>query len=197
MEMGADDAADGRWMTHAELAATRGISTASAIKLALRNGWRKQRDNRGTLRCLVPAAFIGLTQGGRADTRADARMVSRADDGADLSAAIITLRDAVTMLGDQLSHERMRADTAQAERDDLRARLADAQAALAAAQADVEQVERGREAAETRTDELRRELEASQIAQGEAEADAAELRQAEDARKGRGRLARLRAAWRG
>ena len=60
MDMGADDGADGQWLTHAEIAAIRGISTASAIKLALRHRWRKQKDNRGTLRCLVPMDFIGL-----------------------------------------------------------------------------------------------------------------------------------------
>ena len=48
-----------------------------------------------------------------------------------------------------------------------------------------------------RDEGLRDELAAAQIGQAEAEADAAELRQAEAARKGRGRLARLRAAWRG
>jgi hypothetical protein len=57
MDAGVDETVDGRWMTHAELAQARGISTASAIKLALRHRWRKQKDNRGTLRCLVPMEF--------------------------------------------------------------------------------------------------------------------------------------------
>jgi hypothetical protein len=48
MDVRADDANYGRWMTHAELATSSGISTASAIKLALRHHWRKQKDNRGT-----------------------------------------------------------------------------------------------------------------------------------------------------
>jgi hypothetical protein len=39
--------------------------------------------------------------------------------------------------------------------------------------------------------------EAAQIAQAKAETDTTELRQADATRKGRGRLARLRAAWRG
>jgi hypothetical protein len=47
------------------------------------------------------------------------------------------------------------------------------------------------------TDELRRQVEAEQMARAEAEADAVELLQADAARRGRGRLARLRAAWRG
>jgi hypothetical protein len=44
---------------------------------------------------------------------------------------------------------------------------------------------------------LRTELRAVQVTQAEAEADAAELRQADAARKSRGRLVRLRSAWRG
>ena len=59
MDMGADstadDAADGQWMSYGELAAIRGIDRTSALKLALRHHWRKQRDNRGVVRVLVPA----------------------------------------------------------------------------------------------------------------------------------------------
>jgi hypothetical protein len=40
------DTDDGRWMTFAELAAARGISKASAIKLVRRHGWRRQHDRR-------------------------------------------------------------------------------------------------------------------------------------------------------
>jgi hypothetical protein len=61
------------------------------------------------------------------------------------------------------------------------AKLADAQTELAAAQDQAEAV--------------RAQAAVAQMAQ--AEVDAAELRQAEASRKGRGCLARLRAAWRG
>jgi hypothetical protein len=175
MDAGVDETADGRWMTHAELAQARGISTASAIKLALRHRWRKQKDNRGTLRCLVPTEFTNPSR--------DTRAVTTADGGVDASAAIAALQAAVTMLGDQLTHERTRADTAQTRLDDLQAKLVDTQVELAAAM----------EVA----DRSSAELEAAQIALGEAEADVAELRQAEDARKGRGRWRRIRDAWRG
>ena len=50
----ADDDADSRWMSYAELAETRRITTASAIRLVLRRGWRRQADNQGTMRALVP-----------------------------------------------------------------------------------------------------------------------------------------------
>jgi hypothetical protein len=212
MDMRADDAADGQWLTHAEIAAMRGISTASAIKLALRHHWRKQKDNRGTLRCLVPADFIGPQPGVRADTRT----VARADAGADLSAVSQAYQDAreafqqalqakaeqVAALQGQLAHERTRADITTAERDDLRTKLTDAQTELAAAQDQAEEVNARAVAAE--------------IAQAEAEADAAELRDqleqtraqaeaalqeaaalkaaAEAAGRG-GRWARIRRAW--
>jgi hypothetical protein len=190
MDIGADDTANGQWLTHSEIAAIRGISTASAIKLALRHRWRKQKDNRGTLRCLVPADFIGPQPSLRAVSRADAGV----EAGADLSAAIATLQSAVTLLGDQLAHERTRADTAQTERDDLRTKLADAQAELAAAQDQVA-------AARARTvAELEAATQAAQQANARAQAAAAraeELRQADAERRARGRWARIRAAWRG
>ena len=44
--------------------------------------------------------------------------------------------------------------------------------------------------------ELSAKVRVAEIAQAEAEADAAELRQADAARRGKGRWARLRAAWR-
>jgi len=169
MDIRVDDTADGAcWLTHAEVAAARGISTASAIKLALRHHWRKQRDNHGTLRCLVPADFIGPPPDLRADARADGR--------ADLSAVITTLQAAVSLLGEELRLERTRAATAEAERDDLRDKLAIAQVGHAVVQ--------GRaEAATTRA-----------VAAVEAKR---KLREAEVERRTRSRWVRLRAAWRG
>ena len=90
--MRADEAVDeagARWLTHAELAALRGISTASAIKLALRHRWRKQKDNRGTLRCLVPPEWA---------TGKDKRADEGSDTGADTSAAINALQAAMDTL---------------------------------------------------------------------------------------------------
>ena len=172
--MRADDAADSgegaSWLTHAEIAAIRGISTASAIKLALRRGWRKQKDNRGVLRCLVPAEFIGLGSEVRADTRVDIRAPRRAEEGAELSTAIAALQTAVTSLGDQLSRERMRADRAEAEREDLRTKLTDAQIQLAAARASADQMQTVAQQTEERAEVLRRELDRAQIAQTEAAA---------------------------
>ena len=84
---------------------------------------------------------------------------------------------------DQVGRIEKERDALQGQVDALSAKLADAQTELAAA----------RDQAEAASAEAA----AAQMAQAEAEADAAELRQAEASRKGRGRLARLRAAWRG
>lgn len=96
---------------------------------------------------------------------------------------------AVTALREQLERAEGRADRAETAATVLRQRFEDLTAKLADAQAELA-------AAMDQTGDAQRELEAVQIALGEAEADAAELRQAEDARRARGLVARLRAAWR-
>src|ERR1700733_4154510 len=102
----------------------------------------------------------------------DTGAVTTADGGVDAPAAVAALQAAVTMLGDQRSHERTRADVAQGRLDDLQSKLVDTQAELAAAMGVA--------------DRATAELDAVQMALSEAEADAAELRQAEAARKARG-----------
>ena len=107
VDSAADDAADGRWMTYAELGATRGITKESALKLALRRKWRKQDDNQGHVRVYVPLEWAPPR-----DTGADAG----ADQRADMSRAITALDAAVATLREQLA----RADAAAAtvvERD--------------------------------------------------------------------------------
>ena len=97
MDVRADDGADAepgsRWLTHRQLADIRGISTASAIKLALRHGWRKQKDNRGLVRCLVPPEWTSSKRDMQAaDLSADERAAVGADTGADKSSEISLLR---------------------------------------------------------------------------------------------------------
>ena len=45
---------DFRWLSYGELGQARGISTASAIRLAFRRQWRRQDGNDGTVRVAVP-----------------------------------------------------------------------------------------------------------------------------------------------
>jgi chromosome segregation ATPase len=188
-DVSGDAASDITWMTYAELGQARGISAASAKRLAIRRHWRRQQGNDGTARVAVPVT--------EATRREDKAGDATSDDAGDVTRAITALETAVTALRDQLEQANERADRAEQGRegeraradalrdrvDDLSAKLTDAQAELAAAQ---DQAEAGR-----------RQLEATQIALGEAEADAAELRQTDTQRKGRGRWARLRVAWRG
>src|SRR6516165_6881540 len=61
MEQSADrsmDHDDGRWLTYPELAAVRDIDKPSAIRLATRKKWRRQRDNRRIVRVLVPPEWL-------------------------------------------------------------------------------------------------------------------------------------------
>jgi hypothetical protein len=77
----------GRWMTYDELAAARGIDHLSAVKLALRHGWRKQRDKYRVARVCVPSEWAiprpveGSDDG--ADTGADSTLGSRSFEAAE------------------------------------------------------------------------------------------------------------------
>ena len=48
------DTDDIRWLTYAEIGRARGISTASANRLAFRRKWRRQTGNDGIARVAVP-----------------------------------------------------------------------------------------------------------------------------------------------
>ena len=183
------DSEGSRWMTFAELAEARGISRLSAATLVRRHGWRRQRDNRGRVIALVPQTWATHEPDGRSDDQPD-RPDNPPDSQGYLAAfetalaaireakdsEIATLRQQIERLTGQADADRARADEVRDRLDGLTTKLADAQAKLGAAQ---------------------EQAEVAQIAQSEAEADAAELRRADDARKGRGRWVRLRAAWRG
>ena len=57
MDAGTDnvrDADGGSWLTYGELAEIRDIDRHSAVKVVTRHRWRRQKDNRGVLRILVP-----------------------------------------------------------------------------------------------------------------------------------------------
>jgi hypothetical protein len=54
----ADTSYDGRWLTYQELANIRHISKTSAIRLVMRHRWRRQRDNQGGVRILVPSDML-------------------------------------------------------------------------------------------------------------------------------------------
>jgi hypothetical protein len=174
-----DSTADERWMTFVELAAARRISKMSAIKLVRRHGWRRQADNEGHVRALVPANWATADEDSAAEGAQDRQ--------ADLSSAISTFGEAVSTLREQLSQERERtnaergrADRMEAERDSMRRREDELRGQLA-----VEKARAGVLQA------------AMEKALAEAKEQAVAMRRVEDARRLRGTWARLRVAWHG
>jgi hypothetical protein len=174
----ADEAADSRWMTYTELAAARRISTSSAIKLVVRHGWRRQKDNHGTMRALVPPDWWEPARGKNGD--ADA-YVREAIGALETSVTVLRERAEAAEQMARLERERanravqahngelMRSNSLRGRIDNLRAELADT-------------------------------LEALEIARHEAwEAlqAAEQMREADTAWHELGRIERVRRAWRG
>jgi hypothetical protein len=187
---------DFRWLSYGELGRARGISTASAIRLAFRSQWRRQDGNDGTVRVAVPVDEA-KPQGEVADSDADGV-------GRDIGQVVGLLETAATMLRERgeaadgmlaalnanAEEALARAEAATATEREARKRAevatADAEAQLARFREDLERVSREAEAR----------LMVAQTAREQAEAEAAQLRQEDQARRDRGLLARLRAALR-
>lgn len=161
-------AAEARWMSYAELAEARGISTASATRLAMRRKWPRRLGNDGTARVAVP---VGQDQPSRDD---------RDDVGNDITRAVNALETAVATLREQLDGANSRAHRAEQAREALQTELT----AWLEASAKAEDKAKASEAALAIEREARRKAEAALC---EAAALQAEFRS-------RGRLA---AAWAG
>lgn len=115
-----------RWVTLRELAEIRGISQHSATRLVRRHGWRRQTDNQGRVRALVPAEAL------------DRPSASPDSPTASPDALTAAIEPMVTLLREQLDHERGRADRAEAARDSLQTRLEAAQTEARKAKTEVE-----------------------------------------------------------
>jgi chromosome segregation ATPase len=109
-------------------------------------------------------------------------------------AEISTLREANATLREQLAQSATLIDSFREERDRAQVRVDHAEAAR-------DRAEQSRDGERARADALRDRLDGLQhdldATRQQAQQAADELRQTDAARKGRGRLARLRAAWRG
>jgi hypothetical protein len=131
---------DVRRLTYAELAAVRGISRASAERLARRKRWPRQVGNDGIARVIVPLAAV---DGGTPDNMADNhpgyhgpdKVNNISDATSDILAAI---REVVTPLAAALEHERARADRLEVALADAMAaeRIAESEAAALRAKED-------------------------------------------------------------
>ena len=174
----ADYSDDSRWMSYAELAEARRITASSASRLVVRRGWRRQKDNHGIMRALVPPEWWEPPPG------------KASDPGVYVSEAISALEQAVEAM-------RERAEAAE------RAAQTERERADRAIQARDGELMRGN-ALRDRIDALRADLaEAgtalevalSQAAEAGQEVDA--VRQSAGGWRALGLIARLRWAWSG
>jgi hypothetical protein len=205
------DTEAGRWLTYRQIADLRRISKASAERLVRRHKWRRQEDNQGVTRALVPPEWADAHPDRLTDSSPDIRGDSTPDITPSIAAfeaalaamhgakdaEISTLREANVTLRDQLAQSVTLIDGFREERDRAQARADHAEAAW-------DRAEQGRDGERARADALRdrfeglqHDLDAARRLAQEAQQAADELQRGEEARKGRGRLARLRAAWRG
>jgi hypothetical protein len=130
---------DGRWLTYAQLAASRGISKASAARLVLRKRWRRQRGNDRTVRILVPHDSLS------ADMTSD---VSH-----DLSGDRALLAGALAALEGALAEANGKLSDALALADRTLTRLADADAATAILRTELDRVRADHQTAAQRLEE--------------------------------------------
>jgi len=210
-----DISGDITWMSYAELGRARGISPASAKRLAIRRHWRRQLGNDQQARVAVPVM------------EAVTPAVDRGDDtsvaAGDIARVVSGFEAALTVLREQLQGAEQRAEAAEQGREAERlradealalanqalgqlavaagladrtlAQLADAQAALTAERARADQVE-ARE--RDRGDRLERDLAAALTAADASHQRAQDAHQALEAlRAGRTMPGRRGACWRG
>ena len=191
-----EDIEDGQWLTLAELADARHTSEASATRLVRRHTqWRRQRDNQGQVRVLVPTEAL------TADVREDVLEDVRQQDSEAVMAAVAWLIAGAERAETEADRHRERADAAEAragriekDRDRANAVIVKLEADVRAKDARIEQATA--EATEHR-ERLERDLAVAQHDARAAQQAAGALRRADEARKARGRLRRAWDGWRG
>jgi hypothetical protein len=165
-------------MTYTELAQARRIATASAIKLVLRRGWRRQKDNHGIMRALVPPAWSEPAPSRSFDPDAHVGQAISA-----LEASVAVLRERAEAAESAARNERERADRVQQALNAERSRADLLRDRIDALRADLAEVETAVEAARQEAWEALQSTEALRAADAEWQT--------------LGRLERVRRAWRG
>ena len=162
----ADNAEGGPWMTYDELAAARGIDRQSAVKLALRHGWRKERDKFRVARVHVPPEWANGTRGkgpGRGPAAGGSPSPAEQMQGAaEARAAQSDQARAVerSMWQGLLAQEREHVDNVERERARLLTVIDSLERRVAAGEARADAAEEERRAAEARVDAERARTEA-------------------------------------
>jgi hypothetical protein len=168
-----------RWLTYAQLAESRGISKDSATRMAFRNKWRRQVGNDGTARVAVPA--------GQDKPSEMAARVTKQDDA---TPGVMVWEAAIVSLTDARNQAQKRAEMAETAREAAETRVIEERARADSLRDRLDVIQDELRQARAAADQVREHVR-------EAEDALAELRQADAVRRGQGRLARLRAAWRG
>lgn len=190
------------WMTYREIGARLGLNVEAVRTRVRRAGWRTVPGNDGKTRVLVPVEAVvePVSEHGEGVNEE----VNRSGGLTGLVALLAASEARISRLEGQLEAERDRVNEARSEADWLRTQIADLTARTDQAEqasTEAEQATTAAEAragaAEARADTAEARADAAEAGRLAAELAAEELRQAEIARKGRGRWARLRAAWRG
>jgi hypothetical protein len=124
---------DRRSMTYTEIAAARGISPESAVRLVRRKHWQKQAGNDGTVRVLVPAAETTpaseRTPGGRPGGQPGRQPGGQPLQ--DILPAILgAIREVVRPLSEQIEAANRRADRERERADQAERRLAEKEATI-------------------------------------------------------------------
>ena len=102
----ADDiGGDTRLLTYGELAQARGITKASATRLAFRRRWARHPGNDGTARVAVPVSELGHKHPDPHDDAHDGRH----DATGDVSRTISALEGTISVLHEQLAKAEARA----------------------------------------------------------------------------------------
>jgi hypothetical protein len=162
------DQDDGRWLTYPELAAVRGIDKPSAIRLATRKKWRRQRDNRRVVRVLVPSEWLAPRyqsmdlpmeqQGGDMDLSSDLTTFAAALAAVEAAhagevAALYGQIDGLKTLADSATARLMDAEAAQSGLHD---QLTKAETTAGELRVELDQARTEAQAAQDRVDKLTR-----------------------------------------
>ena len=205
MEQSSEQSADrsmdqdgGRWLTYPELASVRGIDKPSAIRLATRKKWRRQRDNRRIVRVLVPSEWLSPRyQSMDLPMEQPARDMDLSSNRPDFAAALAAVEAAhageVAALHGQINGLKTLADRTMAQLTEATARVGDAERRADRLEQDLAAAHVIAQAAQRTAREAVEQARAEAVtARDTAEA----LRRADEARKARGRWRAAWAAWR-
>ena len=173
-----------RWVTYAELARIRCIGRESAVKLVQREGWRRQPGNGRSVRALVPVEWLKPAKIGEGTPEGFGEVLTFAKERT----------EAADLRAEQAEAARMAAE-ARADTEHVRANRAETHAKAERARAD--QAEVKADAERDKAAAVERLLAQTVATHNRIAVEVEALREADRARRAAGRMARLRAAWRG